>query len=148
MAPIKLLVVDDHDFFRRSIMPPLERESAFQILGTATSGEQAIDLCHRLRPDVMLMDLNMPDLSGLAAMRRLNARQGTPAILVLTGADDPQSVADAFAAGARGYLRKDMITDELLVSAIFAVASGGFFMDAKTFALFGGLVDQKGAGFL
>ncbi len=146
MAPIKLLVVDDHDFFRRSIMPPLEAEPGFQILGSATSGEQAIALCASLRPDVVLMDLNMPDLSGLTAMRRLNTRQGTPAILVLTGADDPQSITDAFAAGAQGYLRKDRITDELLVSAIFTVASGGVFMDAQTFALFGGLMDQKKAG--
>jgi len=135
MAPIKLLVVDDHDFFRRSIMPPLEMETGFEILGTANSGEQAVDLCHSLRPDVVLMDLNMPYLSGLAAMQRLGPRQGALAILVLTGVDDPQSVGQAFAAGARGYLRKDMITDDLLVSAILTVASGGFFMDAQTFAL-------------
>lgn len=135
MAPIKLLVVDDHDFFRRSIMPPLEMEAGFEILGTANSGEQAITLCHSLRPDVVLMDLNMPDLSGLAAMQRLGPRQGGLAILVLTGMDDPQSVQDAFTAGARGYLRKDMITDDLLVSAILTVASGGIFLDAHTFAL-------------
>ena len=135
MPPIKLLIVDDHDFFRRSIMPPLEMEAGFEILGTATSGEEAITLCHSLRPDVVLMDLNMPYLSGLAAMQRLGPRQGGLAILVLTGVDDPQSVNDAFTAGARGYLRKDMITDDLLVSAILTVASGGIFLDAHTFAL-------------
>lgn len=132
---IRLLVVDDHDFFRRSILLPLESEPSIEIVDTATTGEQAITLCRSLRPDVVLMDLNMPYLSGLAAMERITPQECAPAILVLTGMDDAQSVVDAFAAGARGYLRKDMITDELLLSAIFTVASGGVFVDSRTFSL-------------
>ncbi len=134
MFTIKLLIVDDHDFFRRSLLPPLEAEPAIEVVGTATSGDQAISLSHRLRPDVILMDLNMPYLSGLAAIERIAPEARAPAILVLTGAADARSVLDAFAAGAQGYLRKDQISDELLVSAIFTVASGGVFVDAITFA--------------
>ena len=132
---VRVLIVDDHDFFRRSILFPLETEPALEVVGTATSGDQAIPLCRSLRPDVVLMDLNMPYLSGLAAMERIAPQERAPAILVLTGADDAESVRRAFAAGAHGYLRKDMITDELLISAIFTVASGGVFIDPKTFAL-------------
>ena len=134
MFTIKLLIVDDHDFFRRSIMLPLEAEAGIEIMGTATSGDQAITLSRSLRPDVILMDLNMPYLSGLAAIERIAPQERAPAILVLTGVDDAQSVLNAFAAGAQGYLRKDQITDELLLSAIFTVASGGVFLDARTFA--------------
>jgi len=135
MFQVRVLIVDDHDFFRRSILLPLEMEPAIEVVGAATSGDQAVPLCRSLRPDVVLMDLNMPYLSGLAAIERIAPQESAPAILVLTGADDAESVRRAFAAGAHGYLRKDMITDELLISAIFTVASGGVFVDPRTFAL-------------
>ena len=135
MNPVRLLLVDDHDFFRRSLMLPLQMVERIEIVGTATSGDQAIGLVRSARPDVVLMDLNMPYLSGLAAMERITPQEHAPAILVLTGVDDGDSVLRAFAAGAAGYLRKDMITDEMLVGAIFTVASGGIFLDPKTFAL-------------
>lgn len=135
MPTTKLLIVDDHDFFRRSILFPLQLEERIEIVGTATSGDQAITLCRSLRPDVVLMDLNMPYLSGLAAIERITPTDRAPAILVLTGATDADSVITSFTAGGRGFLRKDMITDEMLVSAIFTVASGGVFVDPKTFDL-------------
>lgn len=138
MKRIRLLIVDDHDFFRRSILLPLEMEPAIEIVGSATSGDQAVTLCRSLRPDVVLMDLNMPYLSGLGAMERITPQERAPAILVLTGKDDAQSVVDAFTAGAQGYLRKDMITDDLLINAILTVASGGVFVDGKTFDLIKG----------
>lgn len=135
MFTIRLLIVDDHDFFRRSILVPLEDEPRIEIVGTASSGDQAVNLCRALSPDVILMDLNMPYLSGLGAIERIVPQERAPAILVLTGKDEMSSIADAFAAGARGYLRKDMIADELLISAIFTVASGGVFVDDRTFSL-------------
>ncbi len=135
MFCVRLMIVDDHNFFRRSLMLPLENEPSIDIVGTATSGDEAVTLARSLRPDVILMDLNMRSLSGLAATERIMQRDHAPAILVLTGVDDVQSVRDALAAGACGYLRKDMITDELLVSAIFTAASGGIFFDDKTFSL-------------
>jgi two-component system nitrate/nitrite response regulator NarL len=135
MALVKLLIVDDHEFFLASILPPLQREAAIEIVGTALSGPTALDLAEALHPDVILMDLNMPHLSALGVLARLAPRSDRPAVLILTGADDAPSVRGAFAAGVQGYLRKDQITDELLLSAIFAVANGGVFMDARTFAL-------------
>lgn len=134
MSTIKLLIVDDHDFFRRSLMLPLERDPRIEIVGTATSGDQAITLARSLGPDVVLMDLNMPYLSGLAATERITPQAHAPAILVLTGADDADSILRAFAAGASGYLRKDMISDEMLIGAILTVACGGVFLDARSFA--------------
>ncbi len=135
MATIRLLIVEDHDFFRRTIALLLEMETRIEIVGAVASGEQAIGLVDSLRPDVVLMDLNLPGLSGLATIEQIGASANAPAILVLTGAEDVESVRRAFAAGAAGYLRKEMVGDELLISAIFTVARGGIFLDATTFAL-------------
>lgn len=135
MELLRLLIVDDHSFFVRSLLPPLEEEPAIEIVGIAASGDEALALARSLRPDVITMDLNMPYLSGLAAMERLEERGKMPGVLVLTGLDDPAQVWNAFAAGARGFLRKDQITDELLLSAIFTVGAGGIFLDPSTFAL-------------
>lgn len=134
MNPVRLLIVDDHEFFKRSIIALLRMESAIEIIGTASTGEQAVTLCQDLHPDVVLMDLNVPQLSGLIAMQHIANQDEAPFILVLTGMDDHQSVLRAFDAGAKGYLRKDTLTDELLISAIFTVAGGGFLVDARTFA--------------
>ncbi|RME57004.1 MAG: DNA-binding response regulator [Caldilineae bacterium] len=133
MFHIRLLIVDDHAFFVRSLMPPLEEDERIEIVGVARSGDEALALARSLRPDVITMDLNMPYLSGLAAMERLEERGRLPGVLVLTGVDEPSTVWAAFAAGARGFLRKDQITDELLLSGIYTVASGGVFLDPQTF---------------
>lgn len=135
MATIRLLIVEDHDFFRRTIALLLEMETRIEIVGAVASGEQALGLLDSLRPDVVLMDLNLPGLSGLATIEQIGASVDAPSILVLTGAEDVESVRRAFAAGAAGYLRKEMVGDELLISAIITVACGGIFLDAKTFAL-------------
>lgn len=135
MELLRLLIVDDHSFFVRSLLPPLKESPAIEIVGIAASGDEAISLTHSLRPDVITMDLNMPYLSGLTAMERLEERGAMPGVLVLTGLDDPVQVWNAFAVGAKGFLRKDQITDELLLSAIFTVGAGGIFLDPPTFAL-------------
>ncbi len=135
MVLLKLLIVDDHDFFRRSILLPLDTAGTIEVVGSVISGEQAVSLCLDLQPDVVLLDLNMFPLSGLAVLEQLTAQERSPAILVLTVRDDIESIVAAFAMGAQGYLCKDTLTDDLLLSAIFTVASGGIVMDTKTFAL-------------
>lgn len=135
MAAIRLLIVEDHDFFRRTIALLLEREERIEIVGAVASGEQALALVHSLRPDVVLMDLNLPGLSGLATIEQIVPGADASAILVLTGADDLESALSVFSAGVRGFLRKETVAEELLSSAILTVASGGVFVDAKTFAL-------------
>jgi DNA-binding NarL/FixJ family response regulator len=135
MATIRLLIVEDHDFFRRTIALLLETEARIVVVGSVASGEQALGLVDSLRPDIVLLDLNLPELSGLATIEQIGARADAPAILVLTGAEDVESVVRAFAAGVRGYLRKEMVGDELLLCAILTVVCGGIFLDATTFAL-------------
>lgn len=135
MATVRLLIVEDHDFFRHTIRLLLEADERIAVVGMAASGEEAIALAESQRPDVVLLDLNLASGSGLAVMQKLSVSSGRPLVLVLTGADDAQSLRGAFVAGARGYLCKDQVTDDLLISAIFAVVHGGVFVDARTFAL-------------
>ncbi|MCL4833674.1 MAG: response regulator transcription factor [Caldilineaceae bacterium] len=134
MASIRLLIVEDHDFFRRTIALLLGTEERIEIVGAVASGAEAIRLVSALRPDVVLMDLNLPDTPGLVVIGEVTSYDDAPAVLVLTGADEVENVLWAFAAGAAGYLRKEMVGEELLVSAIFTVACGGVFLDPKTFA--------------
>lgn len=136
MDPIRILIADDHAFFRNAITPPLEEEPAFELVGFAENGDEAVRMARSLDPDVILMDLRMPYLSGLAALKRISPNKRGPAVLIITGSDYRDEAVEVLAAGAAGYLRKDNISDELLVSAIFAVASGGVFLDPDLFTDF------------
>ena len=124
MAPIKVLIVDDHTLFRRGIASAVANQSDLLVVGEAADGFEAIKKAKEMVPDVVLMDLNMPNCSGLEATQALQAEMPQVKILVLTVSD---SEADLFAAikfGARGYLLKKAEPEELLL-AITSVAQGG-----------------------
>lgn len=122
-APIAVLVVDDHLFYREGVKTLLAtRPDEVDVVGEAGTGEEALRLAEALRPDVVLMDLNMPGFGGLTATERLTAAHPDIAVLVLTMLDD-DSVLPAIRVGARGYLVKDAGVDDL-VRAITAVHRG------------------------
>ena len=124
MAPIRVLIADDHALFRRGIASALADQAELEVVGEAADGLEAIAKAKELVPDVVLMDLNMPNCSGLEATQALQAEMPQVRILVLTVSD---SEADLFAAvkfGARGYLLKKAEPEEL-VHAISSVAEGG-----------------------
>jgi DNA-binding NarL/FixJ family response regulator len=123
-AVIRVLVVDDQALVRQGICSLLRLAPEIELVGQAADGSEALSSIERARPDVVLLDLKMPRLDGLAVLRVLRERGGAPPVLVLTTFDDTDLVLDAIRSGARGYLLKD-VTLEHLVEAIRELASGG-----------------------
>jgi DNA-binding NarL/FixJ family response regulator len=123
METIRMLIADDHPLFREGVQAMLRREVDIEIVGEATTGEQAVIAAESLQPDVILMDLHMPGVNGIEATRRILAVSPHIRVLVLTMYEDDDSVFAALRAGARGYLLKGADKAEIL-RAIRAVSSG------------------------
>jgi DNA-binding NarL/FixJ family response regulator len=112
-APTRVLLVDDHDLFRTGLRNLLE-EQGVEIVGEAGDGANAVRLVRELTPDVVVMDLNMPGVSGVEATRQVTTAAPLTRVLVLTISDQDADVMDAILAGACGYLMKDASIDELM----------------------------------
>ena len=123
MPPLRVLVVEDHPLFRKGVVALLETAPDLSVAGVAVSGEDAVARAPELRPDVVLMDLQLPGMSGIEATRAIVAAEPGVRVLVLTLFEDEHSVFLALRAGARGYVLKDADEDEL-TDAIRAVARG------------------------
>jgi DNA-binding NarL/FixJ family response regulator len=121
-APIRVLVADDHTIVRSGIRHVLESEQDFEVVGEAGSGTEAIALATTLRPDVVVLDISMPDLSGLEVAARLRG-SSTTRVLILSMHNNAEYVLESVRAGAHGYLLKDTAATELR-SAIRAVCRG------------------------
>jgi DNA-binding NarL/FixJ family response regulator len=126
-VPMRVLIVDDHPMVREGVRRMLE-PAGVQIAGEAGTGEDALRMAAALEPDVVLLDLELPDLDGLAVLRRLKAFERPIAVLVVTMHDDPALVRRAVEGGAAGYVLKGVGRGELL-SALEAVRHGGSVFD-------------------
>lgn len=113
-TPIRVLLADDHELVREGLRTVLAPEREFEVVGDAGTGEEAVELARALRPDVVLMDLVMPGIGGQEALVRIRAACPGTQVVVLTSFASDQSVRDAIAAGAVGYLLKDVLKNELL----------------------------------
>jgi DNA-binding NarL/FixJ family response regulator len=120
---IRVVIADDHPVYRAGLSGVLQEATDIEIVGEADGGNQAIDLAVEHDPDVVLMDLHMPDLNGIEATRRLATETPEVKVLVLTMLDDPESVLAALRAGARGYLVKGAAGDQI-IETVRAVAAG------------------------
>ena len=121
--PLRILIADDHPLFRKGMRALLESLPDMEVVGEATTGEEVIALAETLQPDVILMDLRMPGVGGIAATRTILHTSPSLRILVVTLFEDDESVFTALRAGARGYVLKDADEDEM-VRAIQAVGRG------------------------
>jgi DNA-binding NarL/FixJ family response regulator len=121
--PIRLLIVDDHFVVRAGLRDVLSSQPDFEVVGEATNGVEGVALADRLKPDVVLTDLSMPQMDGVTAISRIKAEHREIQILVLTSYDSDSDVLPAIEAGAIGYLLKDAPREELY-SAIRAAAEG------------------------
>lgn len=121
---MRLLLVDDHPVFLEGLAEALTRQADFEIAGIATDSDAAVAACQRLAPDLVLLDLAMRGLDGIATLARLRQLARVPRVLMLTSSDDATDAVAALDAGADGYITKSARYDEL-VAAIREAAAGG-----------------------
>jgi DNA-binding NarL/FixJ family response regulator len=128
--PIRILLADDHEVVRDGVRALLEKQTDMSIVGEAADGHEAAQLAEELRPDVVIMDIGMPNLNGIDATRRILAAHPDVAILILSMHQDESYVLRSLKAGAKGYLLKDSLRGDVL-DAIRAVANGRSFLTRK-----------------
>ncbi|MEV4456985.1 response regulator transcription factor [Microbispora sp. NPDC049633] len=137
--PVRVLVVDDHPVFREGFAALLSSIDEVEVAGTASTGVEALRQAAERDPDVVVMDVQMPDMDGIEATRRILEKHPEIGIVVLTMSEEDGTIFDALRAGARGYLLKGAEPDEV-VRAITTVAGGG--------VVFGAVLASRIAGFL
>ncbi len=127
---IRVLIADDHGVLRDGLGRVIAAQPDMELVGAAANGAEAVELCHAARPDVVLMDLEMPVLDGIEATRAIVADASATAVLVLTSFSDRRRIVRALDAGAVGYLLKDASADEV-VNGIRVAAEGGSPLDPR-----------------
>ena len=130
---IRIIVADDHTIFRDSLCKMLALESDFEIVGQAGNGREVVDLVADQDPDIVLLDLRMPGLDGLEALRQLRSKKSNAKVIVLTAVDDEDMHVRAVRYGASGVVVKQTAT-ELLIKSIRTVHGGEIWLDSKTTA--------------
>ncbi len=112
--PARVLIADDHMLVRDGYRLMLDREEDLEVVGEAANGREAVELCRRLHPELVLMDVRMPEMDGLEATREIKGESPTTSVLVVTTYDNPDYLFEAVEAGAAGYVLKDAPKSELL----------------------------------
>ena len=128
--PTRLAIVDDHQLARESLQNMLSDERDIEIVGEAANGRQALLLCSRLRPDLILMDVRMPEMDGLAATKEVKQRYPEVSVMMLTMHENPDYLLEALKAGAAGYVLKDAPQEEI-IEAVRRVSNGESPMDPE-----------------
>ncbi len=118
-----VLIVDDHPLFRKGLAQLLQTVPAFRLVGEATGGVEGVEMARSLQPDLVLLDLNMRDMSGLEVLRQLRQMRPEPRVVMITVSDQGEDVVAALRGGVDGYLLKDM-EPEAMVAALADVAAG------------------------
>ncbi len=140
--PVRVLIADDHPIFRDGLATLLEPHPGIQVVARAADGAEAVALAAEHRPDVIVMDIQMPHVNGIEATRQVLAAQPSVGVLVFTMGEDDGTLLSAMRAGARGYLVKGAAQDEV-VRAITSVAAGGVVFGASLAARIGDLLSPS-----
>jgi len=130
MAQNRIVIVDDHPVFRQGLRDVLDTDPNLDVIGQAASGEAAIQMIVENEPDVVLMDINLPDLNGLQVTRQIKARRPDIKVIIITGYDDVEQAFHAIRAGASAYCAKD-ITPESLIGTIYAVQQDMYVVEER-----------------
>src|SRR5262245_48460608 len=126
-APLKILIADDHPIVRRGLCDVVQTDAELRLVGQAGNGEEALKLIDELRPDIAILDVHMPKLSGLQAARKLMEKKSGVKLVLLTMHEDEQLLNEALNLGIHAYVLKENAVEDLL-SAVRSVASGKTFI--------------------
>jgi two-component system nitrate/nitrite response regulator NarL len=135
MPPNTVLLIDDHALFRKGVAQLIQMNKAFSVVGEASSGREGVDMAVHLKPDVILIDLNMPEVSGIDTLELLRQAGVESRFIMLTVSDNERDVVAALRAGAHGYLLKDMDPEDLCVSLQKALKGTAVLSEAVTGSL-------------
>lgn len=138
-----VVLIDDHPLFRKGLIQLLETISDFQVIGEASNGRDGVALVTRLKPDLLLLDLNMKDMSGLDVLKKLRATDLDTRIVMVTVSDQTEDLVAALRLGADGYLLKDMEPEQMVDSLASAAAGRIVVSDALTHLLANALREQR-----
>jgi two-component system response regulator DegU len=127
---VRIAIIDDHQLFREGIKRILETEPTFEIVAEGQDGQEAIDLVDTYKPDVVIMDIHMPNMNGIDATRQLVEKNPELKVIILSIHDEENYVMQALQSGASGYMLKEMDAD-MLIDAIKVVANGGNYLHPK-----------------
>ena len=133
----RIILADDHMMIRQGLRSLIGRQDGMEVIAEASDGRQAVELAHQLKPDVIVMDISMPNLNGIEATRRILGESPATRIIALSMHADSEFVTRMIEAGARGYMLKDCAFEEL-IAAIHTVLSGRSFMSPGIAAAAGG----------
>jgi len=126
----KIVIIDDHVLFREGVKRILDFEDSFEVVAEGADGDEALSLVEKYQPDVVLMDINMPNVDGVQATKRIFAKYPEVHVIILSIHDDENYVTHALKSGANGYLLKEMDSDAL-IDAIKIVSEGGSYLHPK-----------------
>ena len=130
MNSVRILIADDHELFRRGVAAELTLVPGWVVAAEAANGRDAVELAGQLKPDIVVLDLTMPELNGLEAARKIVAAEPSARILILTAHESEQLVREVLSAGARGYVLKSD-AGRILVAALQALLDGRFFFTSS-----------------
>lgn len=128
--PIKVVVVDDHPFFRQGVRDVLNQEADIEVIAESGDGQEALELLHNIQPDVVLMDVNLPTMNGLQVTQKLKSQHPKINVIILTAYDDEEQIYHAIRIGASAYFAKD-VTPSLLLDTVRTVSQGYYVIDGK-----------------
>ena len=137
MRPIRVVLIDDHAVVRAGLTALLRAEPGFEVVGSVRSGEEALLSCTQSRPNVVLLDIGLPGMGGLAGIAALRGLNEAPRIVVLSGDHDQKTMASAIRAGARGYVVKTDSFREVVEALRVVAADGSYFSQSLQQMLFG-----------
>ena len=143
MSNIRILIGDDHNMFRTAIANLLGREAGFEVVGEASDGREVVKQALILRPDLILMDIRLPEMDGIAATREITCQNPSAKILALSSFEDEASIIDMVRAGAKGYMLKEAPIEELILAIKVVSKGGSYFAKEISYKLFARLEDNE-----